>query len=64
MIIIQEQFEQVIKEAINSIGSEYLDNTPIFITLTLNDCCMYIYILQNKIFTILLIKKLKKKRIL
>ncbi|ORX46181.1 hypothetical protein BCR36DRAFT_357294 [Piromyces finnis] len=38
MIIIQQQLEQVIEEAVSNLGAEYLDKIPIFVSFTLSDC--------------------------
>lgn len=44
MLIIQQQLDQVIDEAVSNLGVEYLSSLPIFVSFTLSDCCkLYIY---------------------
>jgi len=45
MLIIKQQMEQVVDEAVSNLGVEYLSSLPIFVSFTLSDCCKRIYIL-------------------
>jgi len=54
MLIIQQQLDQVIDEAVSNLGVEYLSSLPIFVSFTLSDCCKkFIYNLKFKNFTFL-----------
>ncbi|KAL6635623.1 hypothetical protein LY90DRAFT_674845 [Neocallimastix californiae] len=38
MLIIKQQMEQVVDEAVSNLGVEYLSSLPIFVSFTLSDC--------------------------